>query len=387
MRINYRYILFLPVMLIIASCCGKEKSSNSHESTQITETEIKDEYEIEEEDSMFIVMNDEPLLAPDTLKKPHKEYVAQPVISKVKVEKQDSISHSNREIEEILSDTESNVEVNDTVLSLIVKEEPEFIEEVSDSLVITDTISLEHYPDTLIKVNYIAERKTYDERRGIINREAVKTIFIPKGQWMFGGQVSWNHWNNDNLNYLIVKDINFEGSTFSVGPYLAYFFTNNIAVGARFSYNRYFLNLGNMDLNLGDDFNIGLNNQNYIQNNYESSVFLRSYMPIGNSKIFGLFGELQLNYMLSNGNNSSGNGESLTDVCERVHSMEFGFAGGMSMFLTNYIAAELMLNVGGYRVKWGEQNKNNTETGKLINSGANFKVDLFSLKFGITYYL
>lgn len=374
-------------MLIIASCCGKEKSSNSHESTQITETEIKDEYEIEEEDSMFIVMNDELLLAPDTLKKPHKEYAAQPVISKVKVEKQDSISHSNREIEEILSDTESNVEVNDTVLSLIVKEEPEFIEEVSDSLVITDTISLEHYPDTLIKVNYIAERKTYDERRGIINREAVKTIFIPKGQWMFGGQVSWNHWNNDNLNYLIVKDINFEGSTFSVGPYLAYFFTNNIAVGARFSYNRYFLNLGNMDLNLGDDFNIGLNNQNYIQNNYESSVFLRSYMPIGNSKIFGLFGELQLNYMLSNGNNSSGNGESLTDVCERVHSMEFGFAGGMSMFLTNYIAAELMLNVGGYRVKWGEQNKNNTETGKLINSGANFKVDLFSLKFGITYYL
>jgi hypothetical protein len=51
------------------------------------------------------------------------------------------------------------------------------------------------------------------------------------------------------------------------------------------------------------------------------------------------------------------------------------------------MAAEVMLNVGGYRFKWGKQNTNNIEEGKLNSSGANFRINLFSIKFGVTYYL
>lgn len=231
------------------------------------------------------------------------------------------------------------------------------------------------------------EEQSYAERRGMISREASKIVFIPKGQWMVGGQVAWNQWNNDNLNYLVLKDINFEGYTFSAGPYLGYFFTNNMAVGARFSYKRYFLNLGEFDLNLGDDFNIGLKDLYYLQHNYESTVFLRSYLPLGKSKIFGLFGELQLNYTFSEGRNSTGINETYTATYENVHNMEIGLAGGMVVFLTDYLATEVMLNVGGYRFKWGEQNTNNIEEGKHNSSGANFRINLFSIKFGVTYYL
>ena len=46
-----------------------------------------------------------------------------------------------------------------------------------------------------------------------------------------------------------------------------------------------------------------------------------------------------------------------------------------------------MLNVGGGEIKWGEQNINNIEKGSLNNSGANFRIDLFSIKFGLTFYL
>lgn len=232
-----------------------------------------------------------------------------------------------------------------------------------------------------------SKKKTYAERRGMISRDAVKTVFVPKGQWMLGGQVSWNQWDNENLNYLVIKDINFKGYTFSMGPYLGYFFANNMAAGARFSYNRYFLNLGELDLNLGDDFNIGLKDLYYIQHNYESSAFMRSYLPLGNSKIFGLFGEFQLNYTFSEGKNCTGSGETLSSVYERVHNLEIGIAGGMVVFITNHVAAEVMVNVGGYRVKWGDQNNNNIETGSLTNSGANFRINLFSIKFGASYYL
>lgn len=231
------------------------------------------------------------------------------------------------------------------------------------------------------------KRKSYAEERGMITRDAMKNVFIPKGQWMVGGQVAWNQWNNDNLNYLVLKDINFEGYTFSAGPYLGYFFTNNLAVGARFDYKRYYLNLGEMDLNLGEDLNISLKDLYYLQHNYESTIFLRSYLPIGKSKIFGLFGELQLSYTFSEGRNTTGKDDTFTAVYEKVHNMEIGLGGGMAVFLTDYLAAEVMLNVGGYRFKWGKQNTNNIEEGKVNSSGANFRINLFSIKFGVTYYL
>jgi hypothetical protein len=251
-------------------------------------------------------------------------------------------------------------------------------EQESDTIVSTEPI--------VYKVGKSA-KKTYAQERGMISRDASKTVFIPKGQWMLGGQVAWNQWNNDNLNYLVLKDINFEGYTFSAGPYFGYFFANNMAVGGRFSYKRYFFNLGEFDLNLGDDFNIGLKDLYYLQHNYESTLFVRSYLPLGNSKIFGLFGEFQLNYTFAEGKNSTGRDETFTGVYEYTHNLEIGLGGGMVVFLDDHVAAEVMLNVGGYRVKWGAQNTNNIEEGRITSSGANFKIDLFSIKFGVTYFL
>ena len=254
----------------------------------------------------------------------------------------------------------------------------EVSEQESDTIVSTEPI--------VYKVGKSA-KKTYAQERGMISRDASKTVFIPKGQWMLGGQVAWNQWNNDNLNYLVLKDINFEGYTFSAGPYFGYFFANNMAVGGRFSYKRYFFNLGEFDLNLGDDFNIGLKDLYYLQHNYESTLFVRSYLPLGNSKIFGLFGEFQLNYTFAEGKNSTGRDETFTGVYEYTHNLEIGLGGGMVVFLADHVAAEVMLNVGGYRVKWGAQNTNNIEEGRITSSGANFKIDLFSIKFGVTYFL
>ena len=255
---------------------------------------------------------------------------------------------------------------------------------VDDVMLQTDTLESAHES---VDAKKEEDKPSYAERRGMISRDAVKTVFIPKGQWMVGGQVAWNQWNNDNLNYLVLKDINFEGYTFSAGPYLGYFFTNNMAVGARFSYKRYYLNLGEFDLNLGEDFNIGMKDLYYLQHNYESTLFLRSYLPLGKSKVFGLFGELQLNYTYSEGKNSTGVDETYSSTYESVNNMEIGLGGGMVVFITAYMAAGVMLNVGGYRFKWGKQNTNNIEEGKVNSSGANFRINLFSIKFGVTYYL
>ena len=229
--------------------------------------------------------------------------------------------------------------------------------------------------------------EAYVEQRGMIRRDATKTLFIPKGQWIVGGQVGWNQWNNENLNYLLLKNLNFQGHTFSAGPYLGYFFAKNMAVGARFSYKRNYFNMGEVGLSLGDDLSFALEDFYYLQHNYKSTAFVRSYIPIGDSKIFGLFGELQLNYTYSEGKNGTGMDEKFTGVYESVSSAGVGLGGGLVVFLTDFAAAEVMLNVGDCNFKWGKQTINNMEQGALKNSGANFRIDLFSIKFGLTFYL
>lgn len=220
-----------------------------------------------------------------------------------------------------------------------------------------------------------------------IDREAMKSVFIPKGQWMVGGEISWNEWDNDNLNYLVLKNIEFEGHTFSAGPYFGYFVANNIAVGGRFSYKRFFMNLGQFDLNLGEDLNISLDDLYYLEHNYLSTAFMRSYMPIGRSNVFGFFAEVQLSYGYCEGKNTTGRGETLSGTYEQIHSIQLGFCPGLTVFATDFMASEISVNMGGYRVKWGKQETNKIEEGKVRNSGANFKLNLFSVKFGMTFYL
>ena len=232
--------------------------------------------------------------------------------------------------------------------------------------------------------------ESYVTQRGMIRRDATKALFIPKGQWLLGGQVGWNQWNNDNLNYILLDNLNFEGHSFTAGPYLGYFFAKNMAVGCRFSYKRNYINMDEVGLGMGEGLSFSLNDFYNLQHSYKSSLFLRSYIPIGESKIFGLFGEFQLNYTFSEGKNSIGKEEQQTGVYNNNHSLGLGLGGGMVVFLTDFAAAEVMLNVGGYDFKWGYQSIKDLDAinkGNLSSSGGNFKIDLFSIKFGMTFYL
>lgn len=232
--------------------------------------------------------------------------------------------------------------------------------------------------------------ESYVAQRGMIRRDATKALFIPKGQWMLGGQVGWNQWNNENLSYVLLNTLDIQGHSFSAGPYLGYFFAKNMAVGYRFSYKRNYLNLGEAGLGLGDGISFAIKDFYYLQHNYKNTLFLRSYIPIGESKIFGLFGELQLNYTFSEGKNTLGKDDQMTGVYDNNHSLGLGLGGGLVVFLTDFAAAEVMLNVGGYNFKWGDQSIKELDAidqGSLNSSSANFKMDLFSIKFGLTFYL
>ncbi|MBE6300773.1 MAG: hypothetical protein E7085_02795 [Parabacteroides distasonis] len=233
-------------------------------------------------------------------------------------------------------------------------------------------------------VSVVAQSSRRVER---IDREVQKAVFIPKGSWMVGGSVSYSEHDEGNLNFLVLKDVEGEGYNFSVSPYFGYFFRDNIAIGGRFAYKRDYLDLGNFDLNLGEDFNISLKDIYYLEHKYEASMFVRTYMPIGRSKIFGLFNEARLTYGYGTGKNSTGSGTEYDGTYQTVQNMQIGFAPGLTAFITNWSAVEVSVGVMGFDFKWLDQETNQVETGKQRVSSGNFKINLFSINIGMTIYL
>ena len=110
-------------------------------------------------------------------------------------------------------------------------------------------------------------------------------------------------------------------------------------------------------------------------------------MPIGNSKIFGLFNELRLSYGYSTGKNSTGSGTEYDGTFEKAHHLQIGIAPGLTAFVTNWAAVEVSMDIMGFDFKWQNQQTNQIETGKRRTSSGNFKIDLFSINIGMTFYL
>lgn len=231
------------------------------------------------------------------------------------------------------------------------------------------------------------EKKPRMVRPQRIDREVMKAVFIPKGTWMAGGTASYQEHDEDNLNFLVIKDVEGLGYTFSLSPYVGYFFRDNMAAGLRFTYNRTYLDMDNFELNLGEDFNISLDNLYWLEHKYEVGGFIRTYMPIGKSKIFGLFNETRLTYAYSEGKNSTGSNTEYDGTYEQCHSLQIGFAPGLTAFVTNWSAVEVSLGVMGYNFNWTKQVTNQIETGRRRHSGGSFKVNLFSINIGMTFYL
>ena len=220
-----------------------------------------------------------------------------------------------------------------------------------------------------------------------IDRGIMNSVFIPKGSWMVGGTVSYSEHEEENLNFLVLKNVEGLGYTFNVSPYIGYFFKDNVSAGFRFGYNRSYLDMANFELNLGEDFNISLKDLYYLEHQYEVSGFLRTYMPIGKSKIFGLFNEVRLTYGYGVGKNSTGSGTEYDGTFETSHNLQIGIAPGLTAFVTDWSAVEVSVGVMGYNFKWQNQNTNQIETGMRRTSSGNFKINLFSINIGTTFYL
>lgn len=203
---------------------------------------------------------------------------------------------------------------------------------------------------------------------------------------MGGVTFSYTELTGDNYKLLILDDVNGEGYTFKVSPYAGYFFRDNMAAGVRLNYNRTYADIGSINLDLGDDLTFDISDYKYLEHEYTAAGFLRTYMGLGNSKVFGFFNELRLTYGYGQGKTLSGSDEKSTGTYQTSHRLQIGAAPGLTAFVTNNMAVEVSINVVGLDFKWIEQTTNQVEHGSYRQSSADFKINIFSINIGICTY-
>lgn len=110
-------------------------------------------------------------------------------------------------------------------------------------------------------------------------------------------------------------------------------------------------------------------------------------MSLGNTTRFGLVNEVQLEFGGGQSKLANGTGDSLTGTYERNFSMNIGVAPGVLVFLNNYSALEVNVGVLGFNYSKTRSVTDQVQIANRHTSSANFKVNLFSITFGVAFYI
>ena len=220
------------------------------------------------------------------------------------------------------------------------------------------------------------------QNRGVAN---IRTEFVPKGQWVFGGSVSYSTHTNNNYTFLIVEDIESNGYQFKVTPLVGYAYSKNALVGVRFGYSRGLTELDKASLSI-----TSLDNSYFysLKHSYNVEALWRNYIPLGrDNKRFALFAEVGLAMGGSQSKLASGPSNSISGTYATSFDVALGVNPGISAFLTNNMAIEVNVGVLGFNYSNTRQVSNQVVTGGVSSSQMNFKVNIFSIGLGASFYL
>ena len=221
----------------------------------------------------------------------------------------------------------------------------------------------------------------------VFQRKLEQITFVPKGQWITGVSVSYSQSDQDKYQFLIIENLSGDTYTFKVSPMLMFAFKDNLAAGGRFAYSRQRTRLNSADVVLGSDTEYNVDNLYSISHNFSGMLAFRNYISLGRSTRFGLFNEVQLQFGGGQSKLCTGTGRDFTGTFERSFNMSVGLAPGLAVFLNNYSALEVNVGVLGFNYS---QTKSTTDQIYIANrdtKSANFKINLFSITFGVASYL
>lgn len=218
-------------------------------------------------------------------------------------------------------------------------------------------------------------------------RDVETVVFVPKDQWITGLSVSFTQSNQNRYQFLVLENLSGDTYSFKVSPMLAYAVKDDLALGLKFAYQRSLTKLETADIVLDAENDYSVEYLYRLAHNYYATAFMRNYFSIGHSKRFGFFNEVQL--MLGGGQSklTKGSGDSLTGVYERNFTLDVGLAPGLAIFLSDYSAIEVNIGVLGFSYTNTKSVSDRVYVARRKSKSANFRINLFSITFGMAFYI
>lgn len=218
-------------------------------------------------------------------------------------------------------------------------------------------------------------------------REVESVVFVPKGQWVTGLSVSYDQSTQNDYQFLVVENLSGDTYSFKVSPMVCYIFKNDMGAGGKFGYSRSKTKLDSGDIVLGEGNEYDFDNLYSISHDYYGMAIFRNYLSLGHSRRFGFFSELQLKVGGGQSRISKGSGADFSGTYARNFNLGVGLAPGIVVFLNNYSAMEVNVGVLGFDYKHSKQTTDRIYVARHKTKSANFRVNLFSITFGATFYL
>ena len=242
-------------------------------------------------------------------------------------------------------------------------------------------------PDTLHLTPAYLDAFYKNKKIEHFDHDIESSVFIPKGQWIFGVSFSYSQSNQDRYQFFIFEDISANMYSFKVSPMVAYAFKNDMAAGMKFSYTRALTKLSNTDLVVDSETEMNMDHVYSLSHNYYATALFRNYFSLGTSQRFGFFNEVQLELGGGQSKLTRGVGNSLTGTYERNFSVDVGLVPGLIMFLSNWSAIEVNVGVLGFSYRHTKSITDQIYHSHRKAASANFRINLFSITFGTTFYI
>lgn len=221
------------------------------------------------------------------------------------------------------------------------------------------------------------------------------TLFVPKGTLSFGLTASYNSYDigsaADDAGYKMLFSLldGLSGNMTSCGiaPAVSYFIADNTSVGLRFDYSKSVLGLGSASLALGDLMSLDINDVNYLKQSYSGSLTLRHYMSIADSRRFAIFVEGRGTLGYAQSMNYQREGDDKYGTYQDIYKASLSLVPGVVCFVMDNAAFEVSVGVLGFDTQKVKQVTNQVEYSEMKSSGANFKINLLSVNFGMSFYI
>lgn len=234
-----------------------------------------------------------------------------------------------------------------------------------------------------------------------------RSVFIPKGTVGFGTSFSYSTYNvgntlDDDAGFRalfgLISGLNGNVVTGGVSPHASYFIVDNLAVGGRFNYKRTKFDIGGANIEAMGTSLIEIGGENalksvhYIKDSYMGAIFARYYIPFGTSRRFAMFAELAASGGYAEAQSYQWKKDDDNEIRkfgthQDIYDFEIGVIPGICAYVTNNVALELSVGLVGLNYQKIVQRTNQVEQSVMQASGANYKINLLNISFGISFSL